>query len=772
MARTHIQQSQISGSLDLDVSDSASLVKSPGSLLGDLNVIRTQLKNILGEASFYTAPTQDLHEIYTAMSASSVDAHFMGAIDTVAAATIGGDITGSMGFKLVGDADLGGKLDVAGIATFDSAITGSAGFELAGDAHLLDNLSVDGSVILGSTSSETVTFTAKAASNLDMNSNKVVGLAQASAPGDALGWDQVASVANLTASNLTAGRVTFAGAEKQLTDSSNMTFSDASGLDLFSSNFTVNSSGDVYALGKLEAAGQVDLAATAVATTIHGTMDVKEAAVMSGTLHVVDNLTAEAKIFNNNALDPEYSLYVVGSTNEISASSKLSFNGSLLKVTGSADISESLTVGAGISVLAGGLTVAGDSMEVTGSFGVDGPATVRSLSVTGSAGISISGDVGTRLYIVDSVDGSIKDESKLTFDGSELWVDGDLEVTGGDITLSNSMSISSATAGKLVLTSDLVEASAGLQVSGNAISGSAGLNIELQSSGDVKIVGDLQVFGDEIKSSTGDVVLQLSGKDAYFKQDVHVAGDLYVTGTMTYIETENLMVKDAFIHIATGSAGSDDKGIVLHSGGGYDDLIMGQNAHDGSFIFGHKDVEAAVDSNNAIELAGIDLADAWMSGVQFGLAEGALSGSLAVDGANMKLSATNDLMLAANSQTAISFIGTGEYAAFNSNFTATTIVGALNELYSAGAGGSKKGTASLTHLNVGTGVLTFGPAGANIGTLSTSGQQFVDVYLNGVLLAPGSDVTAVSTTTVTLDTTLAGSINGDDVITVILRGAA
>jgi hypothetical protein len=73
------------------------------------------------------------------------------------------------------------------------------------------------------------------------------------------------------------------------------------------------------------------------------------------------------------------------------------------------------------------------------------------------------------------------------------------------------------------------------------------------------------------------------------------------------------------------------------------------------------------------------------------------------------------------------------------------------------------------HINTGTGVITFGPAGANFGTLSTATDEYIDIYLNGVYLAYGYDVTTITTTTATLDSTITSTFTADDIISITLR---
>ncbi len=48
--------------------------------------------------------------------------------------------------------------------------------------------------------------------------------------------------------------------------------------------------------------------------------------------------------------------------------------------------------------------------------------------------------------------------------------------------------------------------------------------------------------------------------------DVIISNDLTVQGTASFLDTENLLVKDRFILLASGSAGTGDGGIVIQQG--------------------------------------------------------------------------------------------------------------------------------------------------------------------------------------------------------------
>lgn len=758
MARTHVQQSQISGSLSADISDSlgtGSALEGQGTLVGDLNALRSQINKIIGGTKWYDAlsGSQNLADIEAAMHVAGLNADFQGTLDVTGVATFDAAITGSAGLQLAGDLDVNSSADFQGAVNMQSTLDVAGAMDVAGQVDLAaagvatnvrgtldvtEAATFNGNVTLGSDGSDSITFSAVAASNLDMASNKVVGLGQADTTGDALGWGQVAYVTDLTASG---------------------------------------------------------------------------------------------KIFANNEADTVGHMYFVGPDHEIKASDDMFFVGGLLTLSGSADISGSLSVGNGLTVVDGGLTVAGDSMEITGSFTVVSGPTVLSGSV------SIEGDIAQRLYIV-AADGSIKDEAKLTFDDSELLVTGsakltsNLTVEGGLVTLSGGVTMESTAANYLVLTaSDAVEVTGDLQVNGDILAdadeskaifaavgaghditlGGAGSrvvaagdlkvggdtivasddtdSIELLGSGDVKVYGELQVYGNIINDSANNKVMEfmtVSGvgdsveitnnlnvaKDLFavsgsFTGDVTVGGDLKVAGKMTWIDTENLKIKDSLIHLnATGSSSATPRGLVLHGDQAFDDLAFGAKPNSGEFVFAKEVSDADVDIGNGDVFGGAKLTSAWMSEVKLGLNEDALSGSLAVDGSNLKLSAEADLMLAANGETAISFIEPSEYSAFNAQFPGMSLVAAIvaaggNFAQGSFKPGDKAIGASIDYSSVGA---------LRAASYATEGAKklAMDVYLNGVRLAYTDDyaIDASGVLTLTMATM------ADDVLTVVIHNAA
>jgi hypothetical protein len=700
MSRTHIQQSQVSGSLSFDDSLPANLadaltIAENRTLVGDLDDLRKQLNRVIGEGSWSAALAgqQDLSDIYAAVHMNGANADFMG------------------------------TLDVTGVATFDAAITGSAGMQLAGDLDVNSSADFQGAVNL----QDTLTVAAAA----DLN-------------------------------------------------------------------------------GSLDVAGQVDLAASGVATSVRGTLSVAEVATFSaaitgsaglqlaGDADFNGGVAADVIRIDGDSANVGY-LYLVGATGEIAEEQDLIWTGDLLKVTGSVDVSN------GINVAGGGLTVQGDRLEVTGSMGitgevdfdstlnVDGAVTLGSTlevvgGMSGSAGLKIAGDadfnssadfqgavvmqstldvdqlatfdngitvnnavadfnagitansiaidsdVAGRLYIVDG-SGYISDEQYLNFSGGELQVTGSLKVTS----------------------SALVEGALN-------VDGAADFDSTADFAGAVVMQSSLDVDGAVDLDSTLDVA-----GNATFRANVDVVGNLTVQGSMTYIETQNLKVLDAFIHLATGSTGTQSSGIVLHGGAGAsDDIMLAQDAGGGEFVFA-KVAQAEhgdVDGSNAITVDAAELIPAWMSELKVGDLEGSLSGSFAAVAGGAQLSAPADLLLAANSQTPISFIESGEYAAFDLQFPGMSLVGAI-----VAAGGNFKQDSFKPGVTTAGASIDFSSVGAlrTASYASTAAKKLaMDVYLNGVRLAYSDDYSIDGSGVLSL----AMNTMGDDVLTVVIHNAA
>lgn len=721
MARTFVQQSQISGSLSFDDKLAAgSELAGKQTLVGDLNALRSQINKIIGGDNWYDAlsGSQDLADIYAALQVDGSKANFQGAMDVAGVADfdsavfmaadlgVSGTLAVAQNATFAVDVDIDGTLSASHIK-IDGDTTAGRLYIVGADGSITDEgeLNYDGSK-LGITGGLDVSAVADFGGDVFMDAALgVTGSLTVAGLADLNGALQVAGIADFAAdvfmaadlsvsgSMTVADGLTVSGDRLEVTGSMGVT-----GAVDFDSTLNVDGvadfKADVYMAADLGVSGSASVAGALDA----GSLEVAGLSDLNGALDVAGVADFASDVYMDAAL---------GVSGSLTVAQAVDFD-STLNVAGVADFTSDVYMAAALGV-SGSLTVAGNV-----NLGDNSADIVDIAGVLSASTIKIDLDEPQRLYIVGN-DGELKDEAKLTFDQSELFIDGDLKVGGNDI-----------------------------------------------------------------KSSTGDIVMSFSGRDVYFKNDVHVAGDLIVTGTMTYIETENLKVKDAFIHLATGSTGTQNSGIVLHGGAGATaDLMLAQDGGAGEFVFAklaHGPNHDLVDGNNLVPVDGAELVAAWMNEVKLGGLEGSLSGSLSATAAGVALSsaagkelavtAASDLLLSANGETAISFVESGESAAFDIKFDATSIVGALNELFDMiGGGSAAKG--DLDSGDVAANVLTF----SSIGTLTAAEHKLIDVYLNGVLLSPTRDLSGLTTTTVTLDAAIASGLMVDDVITVVIRSA-
>jgi len=164
--------------------------------------------------------------------------------------------------------------------------------------------------------------------------------------------------------------------------------------------------------------------------------------------------------------------------------------------------------------------------------------------------------------------------------GGKTTIGGGLEVTGNYISGSAGVNLTLGSAGAVTVAGDLT-------VTGNDISGSAGVNLTLESSGDVTVAGDLTVAGNDIKSSTA-TALTLAGTQVTAQGNLIVKGDLYISGTTTTIDSTVVEIQDPVVGLgfASGSVAglAGDRGLIggITGAGNNVALIWSQNS--GSFV--------------------------------------------------------------------------------------------------------------------------------------------------------------------------------------------
>lgn len=89
----------------------------------------------------------------------------------------------------------------------------------------------------------------------------------------------------------------------------------------------------------------------------------------------------------------------------------------------------------------------------------------------------------------------------------------------------------------------------------------SGQTITIGLPNNVTIGGDLTVGGNDIKSSTGDTVLTLSGSNASFANNLVIGGNLTVSGTSTIINSTTVEIGDNII--ALNGTGAVNAGLVV-----------------------------------------------------------------------------------------------------------------------------------------------------------------------------------------------------------------
>ncbi len=143
---------------------------------------------------------------------------------------------------------------------------------------------------------------------------------------------------------------------------------------------------------------------------------------------------------------------------------------------------------------------------------------------------------GSNLYYTDArVHAALSAGAGVTYDNA-----GEFSISAGAIT--NSMLSGAIENAKLVNSSLEV-------VAGGALSGGGLVALGSSITLDVQVNGDaLEVTGDQVALKS-----TISGNRT-FSNDVTVNGNFTVAGTTTYIDTTNLLVKDALITIASGSS--------------------------------------------------------------------------------------------------------------------------------------------------------------------------------------------------------------------------
>lgn len=298
--------------------------------------------------------------------------------------------------------------DIDSIIDGTHQFTGDITFQ--SDVHVVGDLSLDGNITIGNQTSDTLTITAELDSNLipDVHNTYDVGSALK-------GWRNLhvateATLASAKVSDLTSGRIVYAGTDGELQDDTDLTFD---GSTLTTTNINVGTSATLASAQVSDlTSGRIVLAGTS------GELQDDSSLTFSGTtLSVPDiSISSTATLASAQVSDLTAGRIVLaGTSGELEDNSNLTFNGTLLNVAGDISNTGDVTVGQDLGV-GTDLTVTGNTylQSTTGSTDTSSGA----LIVTGGAGI------GENLYV-----------------GGNVVSTGSVFVNGGDSLASESFSI-------------------------------------------------------------------------------------------------------------------------------------------------------------------------------------------------------------------------------------------------------------------------------------------------------------------------------------------
>jgi len=226
-------------------------------------------------------------------------------------------------------------------------------------------------------------------------------------------------------SDLTDNRIVIAGASGEIEDDANFTFDGT--------DFKVGSSSGAH----------FDVEVASGNTAVGGTLAVTGAVSLSSTLAVTGQSTlASAAVSDLTA----GRVVLAGTAGEIEDSGNLTFDGSALTVTGSADISGAVGIDGDFDIATDKFTVVASNgnTAIAGTLSVAGQSTLGGL-LDANAGAEISSlvveDLTAGRVVLAGTGGEIEDSGNLTFNGSLLDVTGAVQ-TSGNATIGGEMSVS------------------------------------------------------------------------------------------------------------------------------------------------------------------------------------------------------------------------------------------------------------------------------------------------------------------------------------------
>ena len=215
--------------------------------------------------------------------------------------------------------------------------------------------------------------------------------------GGTLGVTGEATLASATVSDLTATRITYAGASGSLVDSANLTFDGTN----------VAVTGGINVTGDLDV-DNININGNAITSTdTNGDIDLTP----NGTGEVVASTMSVSDLTDNR-------IVVAGTAGSLEDDANFTWDGSAMGVTGGVDITGDLDID--------NIKIDGNTMSSTDTNG-DINITPNGTGVTNIKNLQLTGLTADRILVTDSSGGTTTDDN-LTWDGSDLGLTGALTV--------------------------------------------------------------------------------------------------------------------------------------------------------------------------------------------------------------------------------------------------------------------------------------------------------------------------------------------------------
>jgi hypothetical protein len=205
------------------------------------------------------------------------------------------------------------------------------------------------------------------------------------------------------------------------------------------------------------------------------------------------------------------------------------------------------------------------TLDVTGATTLDSTLGVTGQSTLASAAVS---DLTNGRVVLAGTGGELEDSAGLTFNGTQLDVDGDL-VVAGSLVFEGSTADDFETT--LAVTDPTVDRTITLpDVSGTVVTtGDTGSVTSTMIADGTIVNADVSATAEiavsKLANGTANQVIVTDGTNVSWSDDLTLAGNLTVNGTTTTINTETLTVKDKNIELGVVASPTD----VTADGGGF-----------------------------------------------------------------------------------------------------------------------------------------------------------------------------------------------------------